>query len=158
MLAFVCFCLASSVGSARSSVWKVTADDKTLYLAGSVHALRGIDYPLPAAYDQAFRASSTVVFEVTPGKVSPVQMLSKAAFLPGGSTLRDHLDPRVYDYVRKVVANVHAGSATPEKNIERLKPWALAWLVHDPDAVDGVSASNGVESYVAHKRRTRTNR
>ena len=151
LFTLLCICPAGGSDLARTSVWKVTSGDKTLYLAGSVHALRGVDYPLPAAYEQAFQASSTLAFETEVGKGSPVMLLGKAAFLPSSTTLRDHLDPRVYDYIKKVIANVHAGSATPEKNIEHLKPWALAWMVHNPSSVDGVSGSNGVESYMAHK-------
>ena len=37
-----------------------------MYLGGSVHALRSSDYPLPAAYNRAFDASSRVVFENDP--------------------------------------------------------------------------------------------
>ena len=150
-LAVWCFFGLCGGVSARTSVWKVTSGDKTLYLAGSVHALRGVDYPLPAPYEQAFQASSTLAFETEVGKGSPLALLGKAAILPSYTTLRDHLDPRVYDYVMKVIANVHAGSSTPEKNLSRLKPWALAWMVHNPGGVDGVNSGNGVDSYLAHK-------
>ena len=56
-------CRATSVQSA--SVWKVIAPDgSTLYLGGSIHALRSTDYPLPAAYNRAFDASARIAFEV----------------------------------------------------------------------------------------------
>ena len=39
---------------AASCVWKVTSSKGgTLYLGGSIHALRRSDYPLPAAFNRA---------------------------------------------------------------------------------------------------------
>lgn len=151
LLVLACLGAGRGDASARACVWKVTQGDRTLYLAGSIHALRGVDYPLPAPYERAFQASSTLAFETQFGKVSTALLLAKAAYLPKGTTLRDHLDPRVYDYILKVVANVHGGSAAPEKNLERLRPWALAWLMHNPGGVDGVQLWNGVDSYLSRR-------
>ncbi len=134
---------------ARACVWKVTSGGHTLYLAGSVHALRGADYPLPAAYDQAYQASSVVAFETDLRKIQgPV--LQKAMFLPRGSTLRDHLDPRVYAYILRVIANVH-GSTTPEKKLEKLRPWAVAWLLQAPNGIDGVESGEGIDAHFLQK-------
>ncbi len=138
-------------GSARACVWKVTSGPNTLYLAGSVHALRPSDYPLPAAYDRAFQASSELAFETDLLKAGANgSMLAKVAFLPKGSTLRDHLDPRVYAYILKVIANVH-GSTAPEKKLEPLRPWAVAWMLQSPDGIDGVSTGEGVEAYLLRR-------
>src|SRR5438128_9481124 len=47
--------LTASDAAGHACVWKVTAPKGgTLYLGGSVHALRSIDYPLPPAYNRAF--------------------------------------------------------------------------------------------------------
>jgi uncharacterized protein YbaP (TraB family) len=52
-------------GVDAASVWKVTGPTgATLYLGGSIHALRSDDYPLPPAYNRAFDASSRLAFEV----------------------------------------------------------------------------------------------
>jgi len=41
--------------SRAACVWKVTsAAGNVLYLAGSIHALKSTDYPLPSAYTRAF--------------------------------------------------------------------------------------------------------
>ena len=46
-------------------VWKVTSKTgNVLFLAGSIHALRSTDYPLPSAYNRAFDASERLVCEV----------------------------------------------------------------------------------------------
>ena len=151
-LAAVCFFALGGEALARSCVWKVTSGNHTLYLAGSIHALRGVDYPLPASYEQAFQASSELAFETNLNQVGKTRgfLLAKAAILPKGTTLRDHLDPRVYSYILKVIANVH-GSTDPAKKLENLRPWAVAWLLQAPGGLDGVTGGEGVESYLIHK-------
>ena len=137
---------------AKACVWRVTGGGHTLYLAGSVHALRGTDYPLPAEYDQAFQASSVLAFETDMTQMGKTHgfLLEKAAVLPNGSTLRDHLDPRVYAYILKVAANAHSAT-DPEKKLEHLRPWAVAWLLQSPGGISGLSGGEGVESYLIHK-------
>ena len=145
--------LGATVGAqAKACVWKVSSDGKTLYLAGSIHALRGKDYPLPPEYEQAFQASSELAFETGLTKMghSFGFLLGKAAVLPRGSTLRDHLDPRVYAYILKVLANAH-GTDDAKKKLDQLRPWAVAWLLQSPGGIDGLSGNEGVESYLTHK-------
>ena len=152
VLAAACFFVPAGAALARSCVWKVTGGGHTLYLAGSIHALRGMDYPLPASYEQAFQASSELAFETNLDQMGKTHgfLLAKAALLPKGTTLRDHLDPRVYAYILKVIANVH-GSTDPAKKLENLRPWAVAWLLQAPGGIDGLSGGQGVEAYLIHK-------
>ncbi len=148
MLGGMLFATVTAFG--RSCVWKVTSGDHTLYLAGSVHALRGVDYPLPPAYDQAFRESSALAFETDLRKFNGGFLLEKVACLPHGTTLREHLDPQVYAYIQRVLATAH-GSTSPEKKLEHLRPWAIAWLLHSPKGIEGLSAGEGVDSYLLRK-------
>ena len=141
---------------ARCCVWKVTdPGGHTLYLAGSVHALRGSDYPLPAPYDQAFAASAAVAFEtdLSVDRERWGKALENAATLPRGVLLKDRVDPRTYAYILRVLANVH-GSTAPEKKIEHLKPWAISWMLESPGGLKGVSTGNGVEPYFMAKARS----
>ena len=91
---------------ALSCVWKVTGPNGgVLYLGGSVHALRNSDYPLPVAYNRAFDASSRLVFEDDPKEsAQAAKELFRAGTYPKGDNLRNHVDPRTYDYVRRVFA------------------------------------------------------
>ena len=133
---------------AHSCVWKVSdANGHTLYLAGSVHVLRTSDYPLPAAYDQAFAASSGLAFEVDPAKRWG---LGLTALLPRGQHLKDKVDPRTYAYILRVLSNVH-GSTAPEMKIDRLRPWALSLTLESPGGLQGVSTHTGVENYLVQK-------
>jgi uncharacterized protein YbaP (TraB family) len=135
---------------AKSCVWKVTDGGRTLYLAGSIHALRAADYPLPREYDEAFAASSGLALETDP-TISPArwsQALERAGTLPRGVTLKDEVDPRTYAYLRHVLARTR-GSTDPEKKIEHLKPWVISWIVQPPGGgIPGLAHARGVEAYL----------
>ncbi len=137
----------------RGSVWKVTApNDHVLYLGGSVHALRGVDYPLPAAYNRAFEASDRLVFEVDSAALkASAKRVEKTARYPRGDGLKNHVDPRTYDYLRRLFAVLKV----PESKFANYHPWFLALLFEDP-SLHGLSAELGVESYL--ERRARANR
>jgi uncharacterized protein YbaP (TraB family) len=149
--------LLATAGSAgaKSCVWRVTCGGQTLYLAGSIHALRATDYPLPPEYDQAFAASSGLALETDPN-ISPVtwsKALEKAGTLPKGVTLQDQVDPRTYTYLQRVLART-PGSSDPEKKIEHLKPWVISWIVQPPGGgIPGLVHARGVESYLIARAR-----
>ena len=56
--------LAFTATADGSPVWMVRGDGGKLYLAGTVHLLRPRDYPLPTAFDTAYRDSRQLVFEI----------------------------------------------------------------------------------------------
>lgn len=152
LLLAVCLSLCGGrAANARACVWKVTDDaGHTLYLAGSIHALRDMDYPLPPEYDQAFAASSALAFETDMGATSEqfARGLGQAAQLPRGVTLRDRVDPRTYAYVLRVLSKVH-GATDPEKKIEHLRPWALGVMLNSPKADPALLPHRaGIEGYL----------
>jgi uncharacterized protein YbaP (TraB family) len=133
-------------------VWKVTGPNGgTLYLGGSVHALKSTDYPLPAAYNRAFDASSRLVIEDDPN-VSPATIASfrKSAEYPKGDSLKNHLDPRTYDYLRRVFGLMHV----PEEKYSKLRPWALILNLWSP-SLHGMSGDLGIEGFL--QRRAKAN-
>lgn len=137
----------------HACVWKVTAPNgHVLYLGGSVHALRGVDYPLPAAYNVAFEASERLVFEADQEAMKAfAKRLEREAQYPRGDALKNHVDPRTYDYLRRLFAVIKV----PESKFASYRPWFLALLLQDP-ALHGLSSELGVESYL--ERRARANR
>lgn len=146
---------AGAAPSARAlaCVWKVTDPaGHTLYLAGSIHALRATDYPLPAEYEQAYKASAAVAFETeksSDGRGS-LQALGAEIHYPHNGKLKDHVDPRTYAYILRVIGNTH-GAARPEEQIEHLRPWALTFMMESPGGLEGVSLKWGVDTHFAQK-------
>src|SRR3954466_14742069 len=114
---------SGQVARAASCVYKVTSNDgHVLYLGGSFHALRPTDYPLPAQYNGAFDASTRIVFEDDPkGGAAAFQALLKAGQYQSGYSLKNHVDPRTYQYLQRFFAL----RGVPERKYERLKPWLL---------------------------------
>src|SRR6266851_7008428 len=104
-------------------VWKVTGPSGgTVYLGGSFHGLMSTDYPFPSAYNRAFDVCSRLVLEDDP-KVSPskIKGFLKSGEYSGNDNLKNHIDPRVYDYLRRVFAIWNV----PEADFSKFRPWTL---------------------------------
>lgn len=153
-LAFLALIVAlqgfASSAAGHASVWKVSGPKGgVLYLGGSIHALRSTDYPLPQAYNRAFDASERLVIEDDPN-ISPwrAQRFFKSAFYPKGESLKNHVDPRTYDYLKRFFALGHV----PEETFARLRPWALIMALWSPRRY-GLSAELGIEDFLLRRAR-----
>lgn len=132
-----------------ASVWKVTSPGGgALYLGGSVHALRSIDYPLPPAFNRAFDASARLAFEVDEKALGQsTQDMVKAARYPKGDSLKNHVDPRTYEYVKRVFGLMKI----PEAKFAQYRPWFLVLMLQSPGG--GFVQSLGVEEYLMKRAR-----
>jgi len=143
-LAIICFLPRAAL--ALSCVWRVTAPNgAVLYLGGSVHALRNTDYPLPVAYNRAFDASTHLVFEDDPKASSKAgKDLLRAGTYPKGDSLRNHVDPRTYNYVRRFFALVNV----PEDKFAQYRPWLINIMLSSPSSE---AWQLGVERYLERR-------
>ncbi len=143
-LGLAIFVLASAVTSESASVWKVTAPHGgTIYLGGSIHGLASTDYPLPSAYNRAFDASSALVIEDDPNvSKRAADKFYKSGFYTRGDSLKNHVDPRTYDYVRRVFRTV------PEAELAKLKPWMLIMMLWS-----GGTNDLGIEAFLMNRAR-----
>lgn len=110
-------------------LWRVTGQGgATLYLLGSFHLLGAEDYPLAAAVDEAFEASSRLLFELPAADVqSPAlagQML-EAAQRSDGRSLRDDIGQAQWSAL-EAYAGEHGLSAAA---MAGYKPWFVALTV-----------------------------
>jgi uncharacterized protein len=135
--------------SHAACVWKVTSGANVLYLGGSIHALKSTDYPLPAAYNRAFDASDRLVCEVDPKALTESSRgILKAGEYPKGDSLKNHVDPRTYDYLRRVFKLLNV----PESKFARYRPWFLSLVLQAP-ALHGMSETLGVEEFLIRRAR-----
>jgi uncharacterized protein YbaP (TraB family) len=144
--------LLSVVSRGRAaSVWKVTSESgNVLYLAGSIHALKSTDYPLPSAYNRAFDASDRLVCEVDPKALEESSKgLLKAGEYPKSDSLKNHVDPRTYDYLRRLFKLMNV----PENKFARYRPWFLSLMLQEP-ALRGMSETLGVEEFLMRRARS----
>jgi len=110
-------------------LWRVTGQQgATLYLLGSFHLLGAEDYPLAAAVDEAFAASSRVLFELPAEDVqSPAigQQMQQAALRTDGRSLCEEIGQAQWSALEAYAAQ-HGLSAAA---MAGYKPWFVALTV-----------------------------
>lgn len=151
LLLLAAICLPGLRAEAASGcVWKITGPaGGTVYIGGSVHALRSTDYPLPPGYNRAFEASTRVALEVDPKALEGSSAgLMKAGKYPPGDNLKKHVDPRTYDYLRRLFGLLKI----PEEKFSRYRPWCLVLLLDSP-GTQGLSQDLGVDEFITNRAR-----
>ena len=96
--------LFSSQSFSETSLWRVSKGAHSLFIGGTIHVLRKTDFPLPAAFDDAFDQSSKIVFETDVAATeSPVfgQQMMERLMYSDGRTLADGLTPKTYQQLEK---------------------------------------------------------
>jgi uncharacterized protein YbaP (TraB family) len=112
-------------------------------------ALRSTDYPLPAAYNRAFDASSRIALEVAPKALeNSSASLLKAGKYSSNDSLKNYVDPRAYDYLRRVFGL----QKIPENKFSRYRPWLLVFLLDSP-GMRGFSQDLGVDESITNRAR-----
>jgi uncharacterized protein YbaP (TraB family) len=146
IISFALVVFACTCASAASSVWKAEKGNAVIYLGGTCHVLRETDYPLPEEFDTAYKASDTVVFETDIGKLNDPatqqKMLAKAMYADG-STIDQHLSPRVYG---ELSAYCEA-SGIPLKALSQFKPSILMVSLTLMEFMKLGVTSQGVDTY-----------
>lgn len=136
--------LSSSLWAA--SVWKVSKEDQHFYLAGTVHLLSKSDYPLPAAYETAFNASSHLLFETDLNVLTSPSGLTKMMqqnTYSDGKTLEQVLSPEVFQQLK-----THATERNmPIAAISRFKPGFAAMMLASVEMKRLGAAETGVDMH-----------
>lgn len=142
-------CGAQSVVDGKKSggsVWRVESATTRVYLCGTIHLLRASDYPLPAAYETAYKDSQRLVFELPPGSQHDpklaAQMQERGSY-PEGTQLPATIQPATWnalaDWCAKHQVNAEA--------FKRLRPWLAALTVAATEyAALGAAPDRGVDS------------
>jgi len=89
-----------------ATLWEISKNGNSLFLAGSVHLLRSQDYPMPAAFDYAYKKSSVLVLETDVDRMEDpdiVEYMNEKFMLPEGQTLQTVLDEDVYSRLEKLI-------------------------------------------------------
>ncbi|WP_394173547.1 TraB/GumN family protein [Thalassotalea litorea] len=111
--------------NAKSSVWQVSKDGQTVFLGGTVHVLAQSDYPLPEAFDKAYKQSQVLVLEMDMSAAQTPQfqqaMMQKMMYLDG-RTYADVLKPET---VKRLDAYMQE-RGLPAENLKTLKPSMLS--------------------------------
>lgn len=132
---------------AKNTLWQVSSGEHTLYLLGSLHALKKDDYPLPPVMEEIYAASRTVVFETDMDEMDSPDMQQKIVTygrVPAGQTLQQQLTPHTWQRLQHRMAMLKI----PEEKLTPMKPWlcALTLTVADLERM-GFLAQYGLDEY-----------
>jgi len=130
-------------------LWRVRGDGATVYLLGSVHAMKEDSYPLPAAMETAFDSVERLVFEVDLDDLSSaaIQMLA-AGTLGGERTLEGVVGPATWT---KLMVQVEK-TDFPAAMFQRMKPWMAAVTITALAMTEaGYLPSAGVDAYFSRR-------
>jgi uncharacterized protein YbaP (TraB family) len=117
---------SSSDPSGKTFMWEVERDGTTLYLLGSVHALKEDAYPLPPVIDAAFDEVDVVVFEIDLGDMTAAAIKMMAAgSLEKGQTLEQVVGPQTWSEFEALVSD----SGINASLFNGMKPWMAALTV-----------------------------
>lgn len=127
------------------SLWQVSTEHGTMFLFGSVHFGHPDLYPFPAAIEDAFAASETLVVEVD-GKALAEQRsaLAEMGKLPAGRRLSDEIPSELHARLAEVLEEM----LIPVESFSQVAPWSLS-LVLTEIAFNtlGYTAASGVDNY-----------
>ncbi len=102
--------LASIAPAAQDSgkhfLWRITNAPAPFYLLGSVHALRPQDYHKTPAIEEAITQSQQFFFEIDPKQDETFgKKLVEAAKYPHGVQIKGKINPKTYEYLRKITVS-----------------------------------------------------
>jgi len=146
ILSIVLAVSACTGAAAESSVWKAQKDNSVIYLGGTCHLLRETDYPLPAEFDKAYKASEIVVFETDVGKIREPAMQQKLllkAMYADGSTIDQHLSAKAYGELSAYCA----ANGIPLAAFSRLKPAMLLTTLTVMELMNLGVSQRGVDQF-----------
>jgi len=136
-------------GADMTFMWRAQRGGATVYLLGSVHAMKEDSYPLPAVMETAFESVGKVVFEIDLEDLSSaaVQMLA-AGTLDGEQTLEEVVEPAIWTELSIRIEK----TGIPEAMFQRMKPWMAAVTITALAMTDaGYLQSAGVDAYFSSR-------
>lgn len=133
------------------ALWKVSDEDTTIYLFGTVHALpKDVDW-YKGNVAEALASSDILVTEIlqTPETVTKMQsIIMNTGMLPTDKNLRDMLD----DDQKAAYEAAMTKLGMPAATFDRFEPWyASMMLAMLPIMKEGYSPDSGVENVLSSK-------
>ena len=155
---FIFLWLGTAVGlraEEKSLLWKVSKDTGSVYILGSIHYLRGENYPLKKAILDAFENSKRVVLEIDLNSASPEafqRVALEKAIYRDGTTLAQNISADTY----QLVAQRATQFGVDMRVFSPMKPWFAAInLIAMKLRALGLDPRRGVDQYLAVEAKRR---
>jgi uncharacterized protein YbaP (TraB family) len=112
---------------AQPAAWRANHPNAAgeLLLVGSIHVLRGEDYPLPGIIDRLYSQADAIVMELELDTIDSFSMqsaLMSAAMIDGGRSLRSLIGAELYELTEVEAAEL----GVPLAMLEQFEPWFIA--------------------------------
>lgn len=138
--------LTSAQAEPTSSVWKVSKGTDYIYVGGTVHILPASEFPLPKAFDKAYKDSQGIVLETDlpdPNDVQAQMKMMQAMAYTDGRTLKDVLKPKTYEALSSYFAQFGASV----EQLQGFKPGFIMTMMLAMAAQKEQMAGEGVDAY-----------
>lgn len=161
-IAFLGACSESSSPSAPSGpwgekhfLWKVSDENSSVWLLGSIHVADASFYPLPTVIDSAFAASSELAVEINTSDeyvMSEVQRQMRLRGMLSEGTLRDILPASLWNSLDSLCSVWYL----PVSTFESMRPWLVASTISSYALMRaGLKTEYGID-YVLMDRATKS--
>jgi uncharacterized protein YbaP (TraB family) len=137
---------ASVVRAAPGFVYRAEKNGRIIFLAAALHRLRSDAYPLPAAYETAWRQCGAVWFEIDPREVEAGfgGITTRTGLMSGRSNVEEFLTGPTRTALRQHLAS---RKINPE-DVRRMRPWYLGLhLMNLEYQRHGVAAAYGIDAW-----------
>lgn len=133
----------------KTFMWKVEKSGTTLYLLGSIHALREDAYPLPQPIESAFDEVELLMFEIDVDQMTRAAIKMMAAgTLEEGRTLEEIVGPETWFDLK-----VHSSPLGLDPAMfSQMKPWMAALTLAAFELTkSGYLATAGLDTYFSRR-------
>ena len=131
-------------------VFQVEGGKAPLFLCGSVHLMQAQDFPLPEAYEKAFKQAQRVVMEVPPDEMDPAAaqpVLMKYARIKEG-TLEEKLSAETF----KLLQTWAKEKGVPLAGLMQFQPWLVALTITQSAYEEsGMKADQGIDVHFKNR-------
>jgi uncharacterized protein YbaP (TraB family) len=159
-----CFALAVSLAwlamghaihaQEKTFLWRVSNQEHSIYLLGSIHYLKKENFPLHKAILDAFNASKSLVLEIDLNRVSPQaaqRVTLEKAIYRDGETLQQNVSQQTYQLTEQRAEAL----GIDMKIMAPMKPWFVALtLMAIKFQQIGLDPNLGVDHYLAGRAKS----
>lgn len=130
----------------KNFLWRVKSEENTVYVLGSLHMMKKVDYPLHKNIEDAFNQSDILAVEANINDITQIdiQTLMGRAFYPENETLKDHVSQETHEIIKKETERL----GLPLILVDRQKPWFLALSLTSMELLTlGFNPSYGIDMH-----------
>lgn len=142
-----------SMKNAKCLFWTISIGNNTAFLIGSMHLMRKDMHPLPDKFENAFSASSIIVFEASMEEAATPefrQYIQSVGYYPPGETIWEHISQKTQKKLLKRLSEIEIPVSTAEK----IRPWLLSTMMNkasDKEKDNPPQHALGIDAYYFNK-------